>query len=144
ISKDGPFRIHAKTGQLLWRVDQLKGEDPPTLAKAYPPMTLGDAILLVPYGKRLMAVNPTDGRVVWDRHDNFKSPVSQMWLTPRGVLVRGARLLDQQKKLSQPDAFVDLLDTKGGAYLWPKPFREMNPHTIAPTFTAGDTEYLGD
>src|SRR3989441_4958538 len=34
ISKDGPFRIHAKTGQLLWRVDQLKGEDPPTLAKA--------------------------------------------------------------------------------------------------------------
>src|SRR5213592_1092410 len=61
ISKDGPFKIHAATGQLLWRVDQLQGEDPPTLAKAYPPMTLGDAILLVPYGKRLMAVNPTDG-----------------------------------------------------------------------------------
>src|SRR5690349_18986855 len=80
LSKDGPFKVHAATGQLLWRVDQLKGEDPPTLAKAYPPMALGDTILLVPYGKKLMAVHPSDGRVVWDHHDNFKSPVSQLQL----------------------------------------------------------------
>jgi len=144
ISKDGPFKIHAATGQLLWRVDQLKGEDPPTLAKAYPPLALGDSLLLVPYGKRVMAVNPTDGRVVWDRPDNFKSPVSQMWLTARGVLVRGARPLGQQKKLSQPDAFLDLLDTKGGASLWPKPFMEMKHDAIAPFLVVGDTAYLGD
>ena len=144
ISKDGPFRIHAKTGQLLWRVDQLQGEDPPTLAKAYPPMALGETILVVPYGKKLMAVNPSDGRVVWDHHDNFKSPVSQMRLTARGVLVRGARPLDQQKKLSQPDAFLDLLDTKGGASLWPKPFMEMKHDAIAPFLVVGDTAYLGD
>src|SRR2546425_2722365 len=67
-----------------------------------------------------------------------------MRLTARGVLVRGARPLDQQKKLSQPDAFLDLLDTKGGASLWPKPFMEMKHDAIAPFLVVGDTAYLGD
>ena len=144
INKDGPFKIHAQTGQLLWRVDQLKSEDPPTLAKGYSPLALGDTMLLVPYGKKLMAVNPSDGRVVWDHHDNFKSPVSQMQLTSRGILVRGARPLDAKKGLSMPDAFLDLLDARGGASLWPRPFTEMKHDALAPFLVAGDTAYLGD
>ena len=144
LNKDGPFKIHAATGQLLWRVDQLKGEDPPTLAKGYPLMALGDTVLLVPYGKKLMAVNPSDGRVVWDHHDNLKSPLSQMQLTSRGILLRGARPLDQQNKLSMPDAFLDLLDAKGGMSLWPRPFTDMKHDAIAPFLVVGDTAYLGD
>jgi outer membrane protein assembly factor BamB len=144
INKDGPFKIHAATGQLLWRVDSLKGEDPPTLAEAYPRMVLGDTILVVPYGKRLMAVNATDGRVVWDHHDNFKSPVAQIQLTSLGVLVRGARPLNQQKKLSMPDAFLDLLDAKGGTSRWPRPFLDMKHDAVAPFLVVDDTAYLGD
>jgi outer membrane protein assembly factor BamB len=144
INKDGPFKVHAATGQLLWRVDQLKGEDPPTLAKAYPPMALGDSILLVPYGKKLMAVNPRDGAVLWHHTDKFKSPLTQIHLTSRGVLLRGARPVEEKKGLSLPDAFLDLLDATGGKSLWPRPFTEMKHEALAPFLVVGDTAYLGD
>ncbi len=145
INKDGPFKIHAATGALLWRVDALKGEDPPTLAALYPRLTLAGPGLLVPYEKKLSAVDPNDGRVVWSRAKNFGSPLSQMQLTGRGLLVRGTRPLDHNPKaLASPDAFLDLVDLQTGTSLWQKPFGAMKDESLAPFLVVGDTAYLGD
>ena len=145
INKDGPFKIHATTGALLWRVDGLTGEDPPTLAAMYPRLALAGPVVLVPYGKKLAAVDPNDGRVVWRRAKNFGSPVSQMQVTARGLLVRGTRPLDDNPRaLTHPDAFLDLVDLQAGTSLWQKPFGDMKDESLAPFLIYGDTAYLGD
>jgi outer membrane protein assembly factor BamB len=145
INKDGPFKIHVATGALLWRVDALKGENPPTLAAMYPLMPLADSMLLVPYEKKLMAVDPRSGRVVWTRAKNFDSPLSQMHVTSRGIMVRGARPLDDEPKgIGRPDAFLDFVDLRTGTSLWQKPFGAMKNESLAPFLIVGDTVYLGD
>jgi outer membrane protein assembly factor BamB len=145
INKDGPFKIHVATGALLWRVDGLKGEDPPTLAAMYPPMPLGDSMLLVPYEKKLMAVDPRSGRVVWSRAKNFDSPLSQLQATSRGIMVRGTRPLDDKPQgIGRPDAFLDFVDLRTGTSLWQKPFGGMKNESLAPFLIVGDTVYLGD
>src|SRR5436309_2274251 len=132
-SRNSVAVLDVQTGATLWDSSAVPLDD----VRGYLPV-LEHRMLLV-YGHK-----KPDGRVWWDRPDNVKSPVSQMWLTSRGLLVRGARPLDQQKKLSQPDAFLDLLDTKGGASLWPKPFMDMKHDALAPFLVVGDTAYLGD
>lgn len=145
INKDGPFKIHAATGALLWRVDALKGKDPPTLAAMYPRLTIAGPGLLVPYEKKLSAVDPNDGRVVWSRAKNFGSPLSQMQVTARGLLVRGTRPLDDNPKaLTHPDAFLDLVDLQAGTSLWQKPFGAMKDESLAPFLIVGDTAYFAD
>ena len=145
INKDGPFKIHAATGAPLWRVDALKGQDPPTLAAMYPRITLAGPVLLVPYEKKLSAVDPNDGRVVWSRAKNFGSPLSQMQVTARGLLVRGTRPLDDNPRaLTHPDAFLDLVDLQAGTSLWQKAFGDMKDESLAPFLVVGDTAYFGD
>jgi hypothetical protein len=57
ISKDGPIRIHVETGEKLWWADALKGKDPPMLSRWYEYLMLIDGVLLVPYEKKLMALD---------------------------------------------------------------------------------------
>ncbi len=144
ISKDGPIQIHVETGELIWWAEALKGKDPPTFTEWYAPMLLTDGMLLVPYDKKLMAISVADGSMIWDREENFKSPIAQMELHPQGLILRGMRPLDQKTRLSMPDAFLDLVDPASGQSLWIEPFEEMKDESTAPFLVIDDAVYLGD
>lgn len=145
LSKDGPIRIHVRTGERLWRADALKGKDVPLLSRWYAPLMLVDSVLLVPYEQRLMAINVRTGAMIWDREKKFKSPIAQMARTSQGLVVRGARPLDQeQKPLGMPSAFIDVIDLRTGASVWAKPFDKMKDESIAPFLVGNDAVYFGD
>ena len=145
LSKDGPIRIRVRTGERLWRADALKGKDVPLLSRWYAPLMLVDSVLLVPYEQRLMAINVRTGATIWDREKKFKSPIAQMARTPQGLVVRGARPLDQeQKPLGMPSAFVDVIDLRTGASVWAKPFDKMKDESIARFLVSNNAVYFGD
>lgn len=145
VSKDGPMRIHVRTGAKLWQTSALKGKDVPLLSRWYAPLMLVDSVLLIPYEQRLMAINTRTGERIWDRDKKFKSPIAQMAVTSLGLVVRGARPLDQETKpLGMPDAFIDLIDLKTGASIWAKPFDKMKDETIAPFLVTQDAVLFGD
>jgi outer membrane protein assembly factor BamB len=145
LSKDGPIRIHVRTGERVWRASALKGKDVPLLSRWYAPLMLVDGVLLVPYEQRLMAIDARTGDPIWDRDKKFKSPIAQMVRTLQGLVVRGARPLDQeQKPLGMPDAFIDLIDLKTGASIWAKPFDGMKDESIARFLVTPEAVYFGD
>jgi outer membrane protein assembly factor BamB len=145
LSKDGPIRIHVRTGERLWQASALQGKDVPLLSRWYAPLMLADGVLLVPYEQRLMAVDARTGARLWDREKKFKSPIAQMALIPQGLVVRGARPLDQEDKpLGMPDAFIDLIDPKTGASIWAKPFEKMKDETMAPFLVTQEGIHFGD
>jgi putative pyrroloquinoline-quinone binding quinoprotein len=145
FSKDGPIRIHVRTGARLWQASALKGKDVPLLSRWYAPLMLVDSVLLVPYEQRLMAINARTGERIWDREKKLKSPIAQLAVTPLGLVVRGARPLDQENKpLGMPDAFIDLIDLKTGASIWAKPFDKMKDESIARFLVTPDAVFFGD
>ncbi len=137
ISKDGPLRIDSRTGELLWRADLDK--NPPLLREGYAPMTYDSGVLFVAYEKgywndsekrdnKLLALNTTDGSVIWDREETFPSRVIQMELTPHGLVVRGQRPPGERYRRHQP--FIDLVDPETGLSLWEQPERGGNQFVV--------------
>jgi outer membrane protein assembly factor BamB len=99
ISGDGPLKIHVGTGELIWGVPALAGKYPPLLSEWYAPMHLAGGALYVSYDDgpvglawplggsthsndepRFMALNQSDGRVIWDKelHDASDPPRSAL------------------------------------------------------------------
>ncbi len=126
VSKDGPIRIDARTGSLLWRCAALRGKEPPAPMNGYAPMGYAGGLLYVPTDERLTAIDPRDGRIVWDR-TRLKSKPRQLELTGAGLVVR------------MP--YIDLLDPRTGASRWPRAFTELEHST--PFVVRGDNVYVG-
>jgi len=117
----------------------------PLLSRWYAPLMLIDGVLLVPYEQRLMAVDARTGKPVWDRAKKFKSPIAQMQRVAQGLVVRGARPLDQENKpIGMPDAFIDLVDLGTGASIWPKPFEKMRDESVARFLVDDQGVYFAD
>ncbi len=140
LSKDGPMRIHSRTGELLWRLDL--DENPPLLREGYAPMLYDSGVLFAPYDRKLVAVNVGDGSVIWDRQDNFRSRLAQMELTSHGLVVRGREPREEvyagpDEGLVTParDFFLDLVDAQTGTSVWR---REVRDFTIDMPFVADD------
>ena len=145
LSKDGPMRIHSRTGKLLWRLDS--NNDPPMLSEGHAPMLYGDGVLYVAYEKsslrfstgerKLMALSASDGSITWDR--KFPIRVIQMELAPHGLVVRGLRpppapgggppeyeaqvreAEQSRERVLNPGglaSFIDLVDPETGLSLW--------------------------
>jgi hypothetical protein len=151
ISKDGPMRIHSRTGELLWRSDI--DRDPPRLLEGYAPMLLRDGTLFVPYERtcwrgdscredRMLALNTADGSVLWNHKDKFPSRVAQMELTPHGLVVRGRTPPPEDENIHQFDStgqlrmlspgydfFIDLLDPLTGAPKWGQEYLDLTLNT---------------
>lgn len=127
ISKDGPMRIDSRTGALLWRSDL--NEDAPLLREGYAPMLYEDGVLFAPYKKKLVALSTSDGSVLWDRRRNFRSRVTQMELTARGLVVRGRKPDDEEPGQPGSDFFVDLVDPETGTSIWDREFRDLKINT---------------
>jgi outer membrane protein assembly factor BamB len=111
----GPVRLHAGTGQTLWRADSTW----PRLAPGgtelgYPPTLLTDGRAIVPYLLRLLAFDAATGRILWRLDKDLPSKVAQMEMTPRGLLIRGSTAGG-----FSGDPFLDLLDPASGASRWP-------------------------
>lgn len=117
MSKDGPLQLNWRTGQVLWRADSLQGKSVAGLSEGYAPMVPHDTLLIVPYDRTLIALDMRDGHVLWHRDRNFPAAVTQMELTPHGMLVRGA------------DRFMDLLDPVSGASRWETQIRDLEGGT---------------
>ena len=123
VSKDGPMRIDSRTGDLLWRSDL--DEDAPHLREGYAPMLYEDGVLFAPYKKKMVALNTSDGSVVWDRRRDFRSRVTQMELTAHGLVVRGRKPDDKDPSKPGGDFFVDLLDPETGISIWEREYRDF-------------------
>ena len=146
LSKDGPMRIHSRTGELLWRLDLNK--NPPLLREGYAPMLYDSGVLFVPYDKKLVAVNTSDGSVIWDRRRNFRSRLTQMELTSHGLVVRGRK--PPEREYAGPDEgfidkpatnfFLDLVDAETGTSVWPTSVRDVRIDT--PFIVDGDAIFV--
>ena len=92
-------------------------------------MLYEDGVLFAPYKKKMLAVNTSDGSVLWDRRRDFRSRVTQMELTTHGLVVRGRK--PDKKDPSKPgsDFFVDLLDPETGTSMWEREFRDLRLNT---------------
>ena len=123
VSKDGPMRIDSRTGELLWRSDL--DEDAPHLRDGYAPMLYVDGVLFAPYKKKMVALNTSDGSVIWDRRRDFRSRVTQMEFTAHGLVIRGRKPDDKDPSKPGKDFFVDLLDPETGTSIWEREYRDF-------------------
>ena len=78
LSTEGPIRLDARTGSLLWRADLLRDAKIPARRDGYARMRYRDGVLFVPSEKRLVALNATDGRLTWPAPRSFKNQVVRM------------------------------------------------------------------
>ena len=126
LSTEGPIRVHARTGALLWRSDALRAAKIPTLRDGYARMARQRGSVFVPSEKGLLALRVADGRPAWGAPRLFKSQVTWMAPTPRGLLVRG-------------DDWLDLLDPGTGQSVWRAPVSLKSSTRLV---LRGDTVYV--
>jgi outer membrane protein assembly factor BamB len=138
LTAEGPVKMDLATGNRVWNA-AIKAKALPALRHGYAPMLLEGTTLFVPYDKSVQAIDAGTGALLWPKDRDFKSKVTQMQMTPLGLVVRGAPGFDDKGK---PDGkpFLDLLDPKTGLSVWKKPFKDLEDAT---TFDLrGDKLYI--
>ncbi len=123
ISKDGPTKIHLVTGAVLWRAPALRGKSVPLRVDGYASLRQVGGVVYVPVEKSLQALRVDDGRARWDPAPSFPGRVTQMELTARGLLVRGAE--PDRDGWMRSNRFVALVDPSTGMPLWPHTCRRF-------------------
>lgn len=138
LTAEGPVKLDVSTGNKLWTAP-IKAKTLPALSAGYTPMLLDNGVVYVPYDKSLQAVDANTGALLWTKDRDFKSKVTQMQVTPMGLLVRGAPGVNEKGEL-EGKPFLDLLDPKTGLSVWKKPFKDLEDAT---TFDLrGDKLYI--
>jgi outer membrane protein assembly factor BamB len=138
LTVEGPVKLDLATGNKLWTAP-IKAKTLPALNAGYAAMLLDHGIVYIPYDKSLQAVDANTGALLWTKDHDFKSKVTQMQMTPMGLVVRGAPGLNDKGKLDGKP-FLDLLDPKTGLSVWKKPFKDLEDAT---TFDLrGDKLYI--
>ena len=141
LSTEGPIRVDARTGALLWRADVLRDAKIPAVQDGYARIRLHGGLLLVPSESRLVALNATDGRLAWPRV--FKGQVVRTERTRHGLLVRADQasrnFLGVPDPTGRVDSQIDLLDPDSGKSVWRAPVQLKNATRIA---LRGDTGYV--
>jgi outer membrane protein assembly factor BamB len=126
LSADGPMRLDARTGALLWRSDALRGATVPALRDGYAPVRAWHGTLFVPSDDSILALRAADGRPAWAAAHRFKHKVIRMEPTREGLLARGSD-------------WLDLLDPATGGSRWraPVPLKQATRIVLR-----GDTVYV--
>jgi outer membrane protein assembly factor BamB len=128
LSTDGPIRLDARTGRVLWRSTALRGGGAklPLPNDGYAYMAARRGVVVVPSGDSLVALRTSDGTAAWPAAHRFKNRVIRIVPTPKGLLVRGYE-------------WFDLLDPATGRSLWPAPAELKNSTWDV---LRGDTVYV--
>ena len=105
ISPEGPIRLDARSGALLWRSSAIGANGVPAPRDDYAWMRARRGLIFIPSEKQLVALRATDGHPAWAAPHICKSKVIDMLWTPRGLLIRG-------------DEWIDLIDPASGKSLW--------------------------
>ncbi len=125
LSTDGPVRLDARTGGVLWRGTALKSAKLPTRADGYAGVVQRRGVLFVPSGDSMLALRSSDGSTLWSAA-RFKDKVLRTVATPHGLLVRG-------------DEWFNLLDPETGHPVWRAPLELKNTTWDV---LRGDTDYV--
>jgi outer membrane protein assembly factor BamB len=126
ISSEGPLRLHAKTGAVLWRGTALRGAKVPTLSDGWASILQRRGTLFVPSGDSLVALRASDGQPVWTPPRRLKSRVLRMESTKSGLLLRGEK-------------WLDLVDPASGRSVWKQAVQLKNATRIV---LRGDTTFV--
>lgn len=137
-SEAGLRKIDAQTGEVLW-TSPMKIKDVPAPRLGYAPILLNadSSIAYVPHDKTIDAIQLSDGAKLWKKAPKFKSLVTQMKLTPQGLIVRGTfRVISEsttynqqsgsfesKKQYSKP--YLTVIDPITGKSKWKKPFKKL-------------------
>ncbi|MFH1862713.1 MAG: PQQ-binding-like beta-propeller repeat protein [bacterium] len=118
-SSAGLRKINAKTGEVIWTT-KFKFKEIPAVQSGYAPMLLSDdgKVVYVPHEKTIGAFNTADGSALWVKLPKLVSGVTQMVMTPGGLVVKGVL----GKK---PKSFITVLNPATGEAVWKKPFRDL-------------------
>ena len=125
LSTDGPVRLDARSGAVLWRSTALKAAKLPLRSDAYASIVQRRGVLFVPSGDSLLALRSSDGGMVWST-PRFKDKVLRTMPTSRGLVVRG-------------DEWFTLLDPENGHALWHATLALKNTTWDV---LRGDTDYV--
>ena len=128
ISTDGPIRLDARTGRVLWRGSALRGAKLPLPHDGYASIVQRHGVVFIPSGDSLLALRASDGGSAWPAARKFKNKVFRIVPTKRGLLVRGYE-------------WFDLLDPATGKSLWRTPVETKNSTMDV---LRGDTDYVVD
>jgi outer membrane protein assembly factor BamB len=127
ISKDGPVRLNARTGALIWRASVLDDAGVPAPRDGYSRILQSRGVFYVPSGNRLWALNREDGRPLWNPPRQFRNKVIRMESTRLGLLVRG-------------EEWIDLIAPETGRSIWPQPVSLKSSTRMV---LRGDTIFVG-
>lgn len=162
LNDDGPVRVSAQTGDVVWR-SELKGSPRRALTQNAPMRIEGDRLFVSEHMK-VAAVDLKTGDVLWprpketkNRKGNFKfggwkrsggpltggapkedGPISVVETTQTSVLVYGY----SKKGNTIKDKFFDLLDAGTGTSKWDNRFVEMKDWGRLDGAMVGDTTYI--
>ena len=128
ISTDGPIRLDARTGRVLWRGSALRGAKLPLPHDGYASIIQRHGVDFIPSGDSLLAFRASDGGSAWPAARKFKNKVFRIVPTKQGLLVRGYE-------------WFDLLDPATGKSLWRTPVETKNSTMDV---LRGDTDYVVD
>ena len=112
-TEDGLIRLDLATGKLLWRLGktELDGED------NFDGFTAAEGRIFAVYGRKLLAVDGNEGKVVWAMKEKLRTPVVQLASTPHGLVIRGAYNVDDNGRHSWRP-YLMLLDPATGTSKW--------------------------
>jgi outer membrane protein assembly factor BamB len=121
MSADGVRKHDAATGKLLWTSKAKIGAgNAPGWGFAQMVLSSDHSLVFAPAEKSVIAVRTSDGAVAWKKPPKLDGVVSQMVVTPQGLLIQGG---PDAKGKGKP--FITVLDPATGAPAWRKPFKKM-------------------
>lgn len=108
-TKDGPIALNPLSGTVAWTVPSLKGVDVPRLALRgrRAAWLINNAVIYMPYEKRLAAIDARSGEVLWDV--KLRDAAGKMEVVDAGLLVQG---------WGNSKGSLDLRDLTTGESVW--------------------------
>ena len=125
LSTDGPIRLDARTGRVLWRGTAVRGAKLPLVDDGYASILKLRDVLVVPSEDSLVALHSADGSRAWSARA-YKKHALRAIATRRGLLIRGYD-------------WFDLLDPATGHPVWREPVELKNATWDE---LRGDTDYV--
>ncbi|HET7790815.1 MAG TPA: PQQ-binding-like beta-propeller repeat protein [Gemmatimonadales bacterium] len=119
LSDDGPLRVDARSGHVLWSADSLRGKTAPYLTDGYPPILVDSGVAYVAVERRLEAIRTADGTLLWRHPPKVDGDPRQVARVPEGLLVRSGNPL---RVNGAAFGSVELLDAATGERRWAKPY----------------------
>jgi outer membrane protein assembly factor BamB len=114
----GLIRLDLTSGAVLWRTSDKALSPTKALSTGGAPMLAADGRLFIATGKTLAVVDAASGRLIAKRKKSFPTPIVQMALTSKGLLVRGTYTLAGAIQRHAWKSYLALVDPATGNSIW--------------------------